>query len=296
MTNSVTAVTGLAAFWLPARQRARTAASLMLLLGVAMQMPAWAAVSTSVQLEDLTSFELRERIAGGATTVLLPIGGTEQNGPHMALGKHNVRARLLASRIAQQLGDAIVAPVLAYVPEGSITPPTQHMRWAGTISIPDAAFEGLLAGAARSLRAHGFCHVVLLGEHGGYRASLDRVAATLNREWAAKSACRVHALPEYYRAATAGYAQALKAQGYSAAEIGTHAGLADTVLTLALDPGLVRTDRLAQAAAAQHPDNGVAGDPAKATAELGRAGVDLIVRSTVAAVHAATHAAKPAAN
>ena len=258
-----------------------------------MQGPARATVSASLQLEDLTSVELRERIAGGATTVLLPIGGTEQNGPHLALGKHNVRGRLLALRIAQQLGDAIVAPVLAYVPEGDITPPTQHMRWAGTISIPEPAFEALLAGAARSLRAHGFCHIVLLGEHGGYRASLDRVAATVNREWSARAApssCRVHALPEYYRAATSAYAQTLKSQGYSAAEIGTHAGLADTALTLALDPALVRADKLAQAAAAQHPGNGVAGDPAKATAELGRAGVELIVRASVAAVRAATRA------
>jgi creatinine amidohydrolase/Fe(II)-dependent formamide hydrolase-like protein len=265
-----------------------------LLLGLSMTAPAWAAgpaAATSLQLEALTSVELRERIASGATTVLLPIGGTEQNGPHMALGKHNVRGRLLAERIAQQLGDAVVAPVLAYVPEGSITPPTQHMRWAGTLSIPEPAFEALLAGAARSLRAHGFCHIVLLGEHGGYRSSLDRVAATVNREWAARappSACRVLALPEYYRAATSGYAQTLQAQGYSSAEIGTHAGLADTALTLALDPSLVRADRLAQAAAAQHPGNGVAGDPTKATAELGRAGIELIVRTSVAAVRAAT--------
>ncbi len=271
------------------------------LLGAALQAPSWAAAPTAVQLEDLTSFELRERIAGGATTVLLPIGGTEQNGPHLALGKHNVRSRLLAVRIAQQLGDALVAPVLAYVPEGSITPPTQHMRWPGTISIPEPAFESLLAGAARSLRAAGFCHIVLLGEHGGYRSNLDRVAAGVNREWAANpnpnpnptstSNCRVHALPEYYRAAVSGYAQALKAQGYAASEIGTHAGLADTALTLALDPALVRADRLAQAGAAQHPGNGVAGDPARATAELGRAGVDLIVRSTVEAVRAATRPA-----
>jgi creatinine amidohydrolase/Fe(II)-dependent formamide hydrolase-like protein len=257
-----------------------------------LQAPARAAANASVQLEDLTSFELRDRIASGATTVLVPIGGTEQNGPHMALGKHNVRGRLLALRIAQQLGDALVAPVLAYVPEGSITPPTQHMRWPGTISIPEPAFESLLAGAARSLRAAGFCHVVLLGEHGGYRSSLDRVAAALNRDGAAQSRCRVHALPEYYRAAVAGYAQSLKALGYAAAEIGTHAGLADTALTLALDPALVRADRMAQAGAAQHPGNGVAGDPARATAELGRVGVELIVQATVAAVRAATQAAR----
>ena len=264
---------------------------LCLLAWFGAQAPAWAAASASVQLDDLTSDELRARIVGGATTVLLPVGGTEQNGPHMALGKHNVRVRLLAERIAQQLGDAIAAPVLAYVPEGRITPPTQHMRWAGTLSVPEPAFEGLLAGAARSLRAHGFCHIVLLGDHGGYRQSFDRVAALVNREWAASSNCRVHTLPEYYRAAAAGYAQMLKSQGYTAAEIGTHAGLADTALTLALDPALVRTDKLARAATAQHPDNGVAGDPAKATAELGRAGVELIVKSTVAAVRAAVQPA-----
>jgi creatinine amidohydrolase/Fe(II)-dependent formamide hydrolase-like protein len=249
--------------------------------------PLPARAADPVLIEELTSPELRERVAAGARTVLMPIGGTEQNGPHMALGKHNIRGRLLAQRIAQQLGDALVAPMLAYVPEGGIAPPTQHMRWAGTISIPEAAFEGLLAGAARSFRAQGFCRVVLLGEHGGYRASLERVAAQLNREWAASSSCRVLPMPEYYRAATADYAQWLKTQGHAAAEIGTHAGLADTSLTLALDPSLVRKSQLSKASPVQHPDNGVSGDPASASAELGRAGVDLIVQRTVAAIQAA---------
>ena len=119
----------------------------------------------------------------GATTVLVPIGGTEQNGAHLVLGKHNVRVRVLAARIAEQLGDTLVAPVVAYVPEGDIDPPTQHMRHAGTLSVPTAAFESVLEGAARSLRHHGFRHVVLLGDHGGYQASLARVAGKLNRAW-----------------------------------------------------------------------------------------------------------------
>ena len=69
----------------------------------------------SVFLEELTSTELRQRIAAGATTALVPIGGTEQNGAHMVLGKHNVRVHVLAGRIARQLGQAIVAPVMATV-------------------------------------------------------------------------------------------------------------------------------------------------------------------------------------
>ena len=79
----------------------------------------------------------------------MPIGGTEQNGAHMVLGKHNVRAHVLADRIADALGNAIVAPTIAYVPEGSIHPPAAHMKYTGTISVPDAVFEGLLEAAAR---------------------------------------------------------------------------------------------------------------------------------------------------
>ena len=253
---------------------------------------AQAAQAISVQLEELTWTELQARITAGSTTVLLPIGGTEQNGPHMALGKHNARVRVLAGRIADKLGNAVVAPVLAYVPEGAIDPPTQHMRWPGTISIPDAAFEATLEGAARSLHKHGLCQVVLLGDHGGYRASLDRVAARLNRLWAA-SACRVHALPEYYRAASVDYAQALKAQGYSAAEIGSHAGLADTALTLATAPSLVRREALARKSGDGHDNDGVVGDPRRATAELGRPGAEHIVDATVVAVRLAVGKTDP---
>ncbi|HZV92841.1 MAG TPA: creatininase family protein, partial [Caldimonas sp.] len=114
----------------------------------------------------MTWTEVRDAIAAGRTTVIVPVGGTEQSGPHIALGKHNVRARLLAGRIARALGNALVAPVVAYVPEGSIDPPSGHMRFPGTISVSDAAFRGVLEGAARSLRRAGFRDIVLIGDHG----------------------------------------------------------------------------------------------------------------------------------
>ena len=241
------------------------------------------AAAAPVQLEELTWTELRQRLAGGATTVLLPVGGTEQNGPHMVLGKHNVRVKWLAARIAEQLGNAIVAPVLAYVPEGAIQPPTEHMRWPGTISVGVAAFEATLEGAARSFRQHGFCHVVLLGDSGNYRTSLDRVAGKLNAEWKS-SACRVHPLPEYYRAASADFTAVLKTQGYTAAEIGRHAGLADTALMLAVDATKVRAEALARSVDV----DGVAGDPRRATVALGQPALAHIVDRSVAAIRAAT--------
>jgi creatinine amidohydrolase len=239
--------------------------------------------AASVYLEDLTSTELAARVRAGATTILVPIGGTEQNGAHMALGKHNARARALAGRIASALGNALVAPVIAYVPEGRTDPPSAHMRFPGTITITDAAFEQVLDGAARSFRAHGFRDIVFLGDHGGYQKDEQRVAERLDREWA-RSDVRVHAAPEYYRAASIGYARLLRDRGYAEGEIGTHAGLADTSLTLALTPELVRGDALARGGSVA----GVEGDPARASAALGEAGVALIVNDTVAAIRKAT--------
>jgi creatinine amidohydrolase/Fe(II)-dependent formamide hydrolase-like protein len=236
------------------------------------------APATSVQLDELTWTELRDEIKAGKTTIIVPVGGTEQSGPHMALGKHNVRARVLAARIATSLGNALVAPVIAYVPEGAIEPPAGHMRFAGTISIPEGAFEATLEGAARSLRQAGFRDIVLIGDHGGYQKSLVKVAARLDREWAA-SPVRVHAVEEYYRAADREFAQALRQQGFSDAEIGTHAGAADTSLSLAIDEQLVRSARLHDGSTLGVAE-GVHGDPRRASAAAGRAGVDLIVART----------------
>ncbi|MDQ2779935.1 MAG: creatininase family protein [Pseudomonadota bacterium] len=244
------------------------------------------AAAAPVAIEALTSTELRERIAAGATTVLFPIGGTEQNGAHMVLGKHNVRATVLAERIARQLGDAVVAPVLAYVPEGSIEPPAGHMQFAGTISIPAPVFEATLVAAVQSLRKHGLCDVYFLGDHGGYRGSLDKAAATLNRSVTKRAAqrtgCHASAMPTYYRAASADFDARLRQQGHSAAEIGKHAGLADTALAMAVDPALVRSS-VGQA----RPDaDGVSGDPRRATALIGEPGIEHIVAATVAAIRA----------
>jgi creatinine amidohydrolase/Fe(II)-dependent formamide hydrolase-like protein len=242
----------------------------------------------SVFVEELTSTELQSQVRGGKTTVLVPIGGTEQNGPHMVLGKHNVRVKVLCGRIASALGNALVAPVLAYVPEGGIDPPSAHMRFPGTLTIPQATFESILEYTARSLRASGFRDIVFVGDHGGYQRSEQAVAARLAREWK-NTPARVHALTEYYRAAESEYASLLEARGHSAAEIGTHAGLADTSLALAVDPALVRSGELTggRGLDAAH---GVYGDPRGASAELGRIGVDLIVQRSVDAIRrAAAH-------
>jgi creatinine amidohydrolase/Fe(II)-dependent formamide hydrolase-like protein len=126
---------------------------------------------------------------------------------------------------------------------------------------------------------------VFLGDHGGYQKDLRVVADRLNKEWAATPA-RAHVVDEYYRITVDTYARALKAHGIRDDEIGTHAGVADTSLTLALAPGMVRTERLHSGAKLGSSD-GVYGDPTKASAELGQLGVDAIVAGTVEAIRKA---------
>ena len=248
--------------------------------GAAAQLP------STVMLEALTWTELRDRIAGGATTILVPIGGTEQNGPHMTLGKHNVRAKVLAEKIAVALGNALVAPVMAYVPEGSLDPPAGHMRFPGTITVSAATFEAVLESAGRSLMLAGFRDIVFLGDHGGYQKDLQASAARLNAEWKA-SAVRAHAIVDYYAVGQTAFVQSLRDRGYRDDDIGAHAALADTSLALAVDPTLVRSERLHSGAKLTTVD-GVYGDPRRANADIGRIGVDMIVTRSVEAIRKAT--------
>ncbi|MFK2900786.1 creatininase family protein [Dyella jejuensis] len=237
----------------------------------------------TVQLQNLTWTELRDQVRAGRTTVIIPIGGTEQSGPYVAVGKHNVRAAYLADKIARQLGNALVAPVVAYVPEGGYDPPTSHMRFPGTITIPGDVFEKMLESAANSFAVHGFRNIVFLGDHGGYQNDLKLVVAHLNKSWAGTKT-RAFLPPEYYQASSEGYAQILRQRGFRDDEIGTHAGLADTSLQLAVAPQMVRLGPLRSSAKLGAADGVYGGDPRRSSAELGQLGVDAIVSRTVEAI------------
>ena len=237
----------------------------------------------TVFLENLTWTEVRDEVQAGKTTIIIPIGGTEQSGPDVALGKHNARVAVLSQRIAQDLGNALVAPVIAYVPEGGYAPPTSHMRFPGTITIPDDVFEKLLESAANSFAVHGFRNIVFLGDHGGYQTDVKRVVAQLNKSWAG-TPVRAFVPPEYYGTSSDGYAEILRQHGFRDDEIGTHAGLADTALLLAVAPQMVRQEQLRSGPKLGPADGVYGGDPRRASAELGQLGIDAIVSRTVEAI------------
>ncbi len=234
-----------------------------------------AQVPDTVFLEELTWTEVRDALAAGTTTVIIPTGGTEQNGPHMVLGKHNYLVRYKAGEVARRLGNALVAPVMAYVPEGDVDPPTGHMRFPGTITTPPEVFEQVLEFAARSFKQHGFLDIALLGDSGGNQASQAVVAERLNREWAA-TPVRVHHLTDYYPGPGDAW---LVTQGEREEDVGSHAGMHDTTSLMFLNPAMLRLDELAPHTSGD--GSGVVGNPARSTAAYGEQILEMQIDAAV---------------
>jgi creatinine amidohydrolase/Fe(II)-dependent formamide hydrolase-like protein len=226
----------------------------------------------TVFIDELTWEETRDAMKAGKTTVIVPTGGTEKNGYHMVLGKHNYVVSYAANLMARRLKNALVAPTIQYVPEGN--PDEQN---PGAISLPSPAYDMLLDAAARSLQAHGFKEILFIGDSGGNQGGLTNVANKLNEEWKGTDV-KVYALTDYYTQSRIYYRAWLEAAfGYDDATAGSHAGITDTAQMLFIRPAGVRKDQIKPWGGPQ--DSGVSGDPTKATAEIGKMGVEFKVNA-----------------
>jgi len=253
--------------------------------------PAFA--QTSVYVEELTWVEVRDAIKAGKTTVILPTGGTEQNGPHMVLGKENIAVHYAAGEIARRLGNALVAPTLAFVPEGNADPPSGALRYPGGITLPEDMFIQVLLWAGRSFKVNGFKNVVFIGNSGGNQAGLKAAAEQLNKEWAGTDV-RTHFVNDYYMATTAGgpFEKWVIEQGVKKEEIGTHAGVRDTSTLMAIEATyfkrgqLIRWDKLAKGGGFE--GSGVSGNPTFASVEFGKKGLEFKVNAAVQQIRSLT--------
>jgi len=229
----------------------------------------------TVFIDELTWEETRDAMKAGKTTVIIPTGGTEKNGYHMTLGKHNVIVTHSANLMARKMKNALVAPTIQYVPEGN-----PDRSGPGVISLPSPAYDQLLDAAARSLKAHGFKEIIFIGDSGGNQAGIRAVAEALNKEWAG-SEYKVFPLTDYYEGGRDHYRAWLEAAfGYDDQTVGSHAGISDTSQLLHVRPAMVRKDQIKPWGGPQ--DSGVSGDPAKATAEIGRMGIEFKINAALA--------------
>lgn len=240
---------------------------------------------TQVRLEDLTWTEVRDRVAAGWTTVIVPTGGTEQNGPHAVLGKHNRIVRYTSGEIARRLGKTLVAPVMAYVPEGEIDPPTMHMGKHGTLTLDEETFERVLEQTVRSLERHGFRTICLVGDSYGNQPAQERVAQRLSAEWAAKGVRVLH-VGDYY--AANGQTEWLLRQGETEEAIGGHAGIRDTSELMYVDETGIRWEKRQPDGGSDFETSGVSGDPTRATRQRGKALLELKIQAALRQIRGAT--------
>jgi creatinine amidohydrolase/Fe(II)-dependent formamide hydrolase-like protein len=240
----------------------------------------------NIWIDELTWYEVRDAIAAGKTTAIIATGGIEQNGPYLITGKHNVVLRGMCEAIARKLGNALCAPVIAFVPEGDIEQKTGHMRYPGTISLREETYRMLLEDVAGSLKAHGMTEIILIGDSGGNQDGMEATAERLNTQW---TDARAHFIPEFYR-----YADLVtfleQELGVKQVSEGLHDDFQITALMMAVDPVTVRYDERVKAGKASI--NGVDITPREKTIEIGRKLMEFRAGQTVNAIHKAIAATK----
>jgi creatinine amidohydrolase/Fe(II)-dependent formamide hydrolase-like protein len=239
----------------------------------------------SLWIEKLTYIEVRDLISAGYTTAIIPTGGIEENGPYLVTGKHNVILRSLCPAIAVSLGNTLCAPIVAFVPEGNIDPPSGAMRFPGSFSVRDETYHALLEDIASSLKQHGFRDIVMIGDSGGNQRGMAHVAETLNERWAG-SGVAVHYVAEFYTPgweATEQYAE--KELGVAETQNdGYHDDIWVTAMMMVSDPASVRYRQRVDADLASI--NGVDISSLEETVELGRKMVRFRAEYTANAVRA----------
>lgn len=237
-------------------------------------------------LAECTWRDVETAVDDGRTTVVLPIGATEQHGPHLPLRTDTTIGEAVANRLAGRLDGALVAPPIPFGPS------SEHEAFPGTVSISPRTLRALLDDYVASLERSGFERVVLLPSHGGSFASV----AAARPELARSSDIDVVAIDDLGRYLGL-LNEGLERAGIDHREPVVHAGAVETAVMLAVDPDAVRADRAPEgndgpvSAAKLYRDgigayspNGVLGDARPATADVGETILEHLVDAYTAYV------------
>lgn len=237
-------------------------------------------------LHDLSRMTWRDAEAAFATAgvALVPVGSTEQHGPHMTLDTDSAIAEAFARRLGDALGeDALLCPTIR------LGMSEHHMAFAGSLTLRAPTLLGLVADVVESLAHHGLKRVLLVNGHGGNQDALRLAAREAARDRTSEVAAVMWAI----------LAADLIAER-AATTFHSHACDIETSVALAIAPHVVLADRIeapspSSAGALAEPrsrydipvpfeqwtTNGAIGDPRRATSELGEEIVSLALSRAV---------------
>ncbi|MER7539039.1 creatininase family protein [Streptomyces sp. NPDC097704] len=188
---------------------------------------------SEVQWNRLTATELRALAARDAV-VLLPVGATEQHGPHLPTGVDDFLASEVCRRAAVLASERTGVVVAPPIPIGLSE---HHMPFGGTISLTLPTFHALLRDICRSVVRVGFSRILIVNGHGGNMTALHALTTELTVELATPIA-----FASYFGAGRDVVRETLEAQDGL-----MHACEGETSMMMALSPELIRTEHLDEA-------------------------------------------------
>jgi creatinine amidohydrolase/Fe(II)-dependent formamide hydrolase-like protein len=235
----------------------------------------------NVKLEELTWPEIRDAMAGGITSVILPVGSTEQHGPHLPMGTDSMHTAAVLEGVALRI-PALLGPML---PVGRAD---HHMSFPGTLSLRQDTLEAVIRDSCASLVHHGFRNILIYSGHGGNAKPLATIIAAIQPML---PEVRIIGCTDWaiYDDTLFGLATKL---GVSRSAAGGHSGELETSMILAIRPDLVLMDQaelgytgdlelvrpeLFHEGIESVTANGVLGDPTQGEAGRGQKYLDALV-------------------
>jgi creatinine amidohydrolase len=218
----------------PGREKDRELYEIGASVTIAGRTPERGRPASAARLESLTWPEIDALLAGDVRTAVVPLGSTEQHGPHLPFATDTWIADELAARFCARVGDAIRCPT---IPIGCSS---EHLAFPGTLDLTPGTLRTVLFDLVCSLARHGFSRTFIFSAHGGNYVPLADALSALQ---AAAPAMRVTAHTDL-AALTALLHRLSAAFGVSGEASGHHAGEFETSILRAIRPDAVRVDRI----------------------------------------------------
>lgn len=234
----------------------------------------------SILIEEISWSAIKEAMNEGYKTAIFAVASTEQHGPHLPTGTDAFIGDNYARRVAEKLGNALVAPTIRFGCSA------HHMGFPGTITLTTQTLVEMIQDVCLSLDRHGFENIVIMSSHGNNHGPVIAAA----QEVAPKVKATVVALA-YPNQATNKMGEVYDKHGITPMEAGYHAGASETAFIMAYRPDLIDREKLTKGYVGPYAEKffytvealkrvapiGVFGDPTKATKELGEDLAEVVV-------------------
>ncbi len=235
------------------------------------------------KLAYMTWVEIKNVINKGNAICIIPVGSTEQHGPHMVEGTDSFIAEFISNKLAQELGNSIIAPTINFGFSD------YHLAFPGTISISRDLLKAILLITATNLINHGFKYVIYIPGHGGDFDSCNDACRELNIKYGKEMVLTYPSFTEFSNAISKPCLDA----GLKPDDVGAHSGVGETSLMMYIDQNLVRMDKLQKGSTGNLTDMrktmltsgtdkvspiGVLGDPLLARNEYGKDGAENVFK------------------